>query len=71
MLSEFHLIRQLLCRDKMICLRHIPREHNRVADWIAKFGKGNYNAMQIFEESPSLLRELLKGDLYLMIDFSS
>lgn len=55
----------------MICLRHIPREHNRVADWIAKFGKGNYNAMQIFEESPSLLRELLKGDLYLMIDFSS
>ncbi|MBA0584964.1 hypothetical protein Gorai_015757 [Gossypium raimondii] len=41
MLFELRLIKQLLCRDWKVCLRHIPSEHNKIANSMAKFGKWN------------------------------
>ncbi|MBA0675337.1 hypothetical protein Goari_016887 [Gossypium aridum] len=63
LLLELRLISKLLCRNWKVRLQHIPREHNRVADWITKLGNSNYDEMHVFEEAPILLRELLKIDL--------
>lgn len=45
MLSELRLIKQLLCRDWKVRLQHIPSEHNKIANSMAKFDKGNYDEM--------------------------
>ncbi|MBA0758429.1 hypothetical protein Gotri_021427, partial [Gossypium trilobum] len=50
-------------KDSIFKTEHIPREHNRVADWITKLGNSNYDEMHVFEEAPILLWELLKIDL--------
>ncbi|KAG4209606.1 hypothetical protein ERO13_A03G211450v2 [Gossypium hirsutum] len=59
---------------------HVPLEslcrqfignYNKVADWMAKFGKGSYDEMHIFRVRPPLLRELLKSDFHLTINLTS
>lgn len=64
MLMELRLIKQFLCYDWMVCIQYIPREHNKVVDSMAKLSKGNYNEIHVFKECPSVLTELLKGDLH-------
>ncbi|MBA0741961.1 hypothetical protein Gogos_015078, partial [Gossypium gossypioides] len=49
---ELRLIHQLLGRDWRVRLRHISRDHNKVANHIAKLPNLYCNEMQIFIKIP-------------------
>ncbi|KAH1105484.1 hypothetical protein J1N35_009252 [Gossypium stocksii] len=45
LICYLRLIKQLLCRDWKVRLRHILSEHNKIANSMAKFDKEKYDEM--------------------------
>ncbi|KAH1122985.1 hypothetical protein J1N35_006145 [Gossypium stocksii] len=62
---KLYLIRYLLCHNWEVRIQHIPKDLNKVADLMAKIASLNYNNLQLFEEPPISIQDLLNDNLLL------
>ncbi|KAG8472239.1 hypothetical protein CXB51_034466 [Gossypium anomalum] len=61
-ISELRLIHQLSCRSWKVRVRHAPRDHNRVANHMAKIANFHRNNLHIFKDPPVSVKALLVED---------
>ncbi|KAK5847314.1 hypothetical protein PVK06_003619 [Gossypium arboreum] len=61
-IEEVRLIHEWYKKDWKVKFRHVGRESNKVADWLAKAAIGRINQLVLFPNPPNFVIQLLEKD---------